>query len=226
MPRFGNGDKVEVVQGDAAAVIAGRTVGAVVMVNVLEHLDDDVKVLMQLRESLRPRRRRRAVRAALPSLYSDFDRRVGHVRRYKEHVGDDARKVRGFEVPRSPIAAPSIAWWAIARVLGRTPTSGPLVRTYDRRVVPALRRIEGGRAPSFGPGLVAIGRRPILIRATPARPAVAMLSTDAQAERRCQHPPDRPFGARGDQGGGPEPLDRCPGAEPMVLVIGVTASAC
>jgi SAM-dependent methyltransferase len=160
--RFGSNDKVEVVQGDAAAVIAGRTVDAVVMVNVLEHLDDDVKVLMQLRESLRPGGVVALFVPALPSLYSDFDRRVGHVRRYTKSTLGTTLSRAGFEVPeiRYVNAPGAIAWWAIARMLGRTPTSGPLVRTYDRRVVPALRRIEGGRTPSFGQSLVAIGRRP------------------------------------------------------------------
>ncbi len=160
--RFGGNDKVEVVEGDAAAVIAGRTVDAVVMVNVLEHLDDDVKVLMQLRESLRPGGVVALFVPALPGLYSDFDRRVGHVRRYTKSTLGTTLSRAGFDVPeiRYVNAPGAIAWWAIARMLGRTPTSGPLVRTYDRRVVPALRRIEGGRTPSFGQSLVAIGRRP------------------------------------------------------------------
>jgi SAM-dependent methyltransferase len=160
--RFAGNDQVEVVEGDAAAVIAGRSVDAVVMVNVLEHLDDDVKVLMQLRESLRPGGVVALFVPAHPGLYSDFDRRIGHMRRYTRSTLGTALSRAGFDVPviRYVNAPGAVAWWAIARMLGRTPTSGPLVRLYDERVVPVLRRVETGRSLRFGQSLVAIGRRP------------------------------------------------------------------
>ena len=160
--RFRDDPRVEVVQGDAAAVLAGRTVDAVVMVNVLEHLDDDVKVLTQLRDALRPGGVVALFVPAHPGLYSDFDRRVGHIRRYTKATLGTALSRAGFEVPqvRYVNAPGALAWWAVARTLGQTPTSGPLVRAYDRRVVPALRRLEDGRDLRFGQSLVAVGRRP------------------------------------------------------------------
>ena len=100
--RFGGNDKVEVVQGDAAAVIAGRTVDAVVMVNVLEHLDDDVKVLTQLRESLRPGGVVALVRARTAQPLQRL-RPTGRTRSaiHEEHVGDDAQpgRLRGARDP-------------------------------------------------------------------------------------------------------------------------------
>jgi len=160
--RFDGDEKVEVVHADAATAVAGRTVDAVVMVNVLEHLPEDVAVLRELHDALRPGGVVALFVPAHPGLYSEFDRRVGHIRRYTKSTLGTALSRAGFDVPeiRYVNAPGALAWWVVAKMLGRTPTSGPLVRTYDRRVVPALRRLEAGRDPSFGQSLVAIGRRP------------------------------------------------------------------
>jgi hypothetical protein len=51
--------------------------------NVLEHIDDDVKALKMIRESMAPGGKIAIYVPALPILFSDLDRKVGHFRRYK-----------------------------------------------------------------------------------------------------------------------------------------------
>jgi SAM-dependent methyltransferase len=161
--RFAGSAQVEVVHGDAASVVAGRRVDAVVLVNVLEHIGDDVGVLAELRDALRPGGVVALFVPAHPGLYSDFDRRIGHFRRYTRATLATVLSRAGFDVPmvRYVNAPGALAWWLVARTLNKTPTSGPLVQAYDRRVVPVLRKLESGRNPPFGQSLVALGCRPV-----------------------------------------------------------------
>jgi hypothetical protein len=50
--------------------------------NVLEHIEDDVKALVMIREKMSDGGKIAIYVPALPILFSDLDRRVGHYRRY------------------------------------------------------------------------------------------------------------------------------------------------
>jgi hypothetical protein len=57
-------------------------------------------------------------------------------------------------------AVGAIAWWVIAKALGRRPTTSGRVRTYDSAVVPVLRRLEAHARPPFGQSVFCVARRP------------------------------------------------------------------
>ncbi len=61
--------------------------------NVLEHIKDDIAVLKKLKELIRPAGLLAIYVPALPFLYSDLDRKVGHFRRYRKR--DLINKVEG-----------------------------------------------------------------------------------------------------------------------------------
>jgi hypothetical protein len=109
-------------------------------------------------------------------LYSEFDHRVGHFRRYSRATLATALSCAGFEVVETRyVNQPgAVAWWLLAKALRRTPTNGALVRFYDRVGIPTVRRLERGRQPRFGQSLVAIGRRPVNGVATRLAPAPAV----------------------------------------------------
>lgn len=73
---------------------------AIVMLNVLEHIEDDRRALEQIRRMLKPNGLLVIEVPSSPSLYDDFDRLVGHFRRY--NMGDLLSKLRdsGFSVER------------------------------------------------------------------------------------------------------------------------------
>jgi hypothetical protein len=129
---------------------------------VLEHIDDDATALKELYAGLEPGGRLILWVPAFSSLYSDFDRRIGHYRRYRldglTHLLADA----GFELvdARYVNTVGAVAWWLLARQLGRTPTARPGVRVFDRTVVPILRRVESGRRPPFGQSIFCVAGRP------------------------------------------------------------------
>lgn len=168
--RFADAPDVEVVAGDAMAVLDGTRVNAVVLINVLEHIKDDTHELRLIRAALEPGG---VVAIFVPAhewLYSRFDRRVGHFRRYSRATLATALSTAGFDVHeiRYVNSVGAVAWWVFARVLKQTPTSGWVVKLHDRVVVPVIRRTEGRWEPRFGQSLVAIGRRPLEAASTEA----------------------------------------------------------
>ena len=162
--RFATCGEVEVIHADVAELGAkNRRFDSVVLVNVLEHIHDDVDALVALRDLLQPGGRLCVFVPAFEGLYSDFDRRIGHRRRYRRSHLVTIFDQAGLEVvdARYVNTIGALAWWLFARQLGQVPTQRWSVKLYDRIAVPVIRRFEGGRAPRFGQSLVCIGARPV-----------------------------------------------------------------
>jgi SAM-dependent methyltransferase len=161
--RFAGRSEVEVITADVHGATSGRSFDSVVLINVLEHIPDDRSALTDLYVGLRPGGTVIVYVPAFQGLYSEFDRRVGHVRRYRKATLCEALEHAGFEVEslRYVNAVGAVAWWVLARQLGRNPTTRGVVQLYDRLAVPVVRRLEDNRDPPFGQSLLAIARRPI-----------------------------------------------------------------
>jgi 2-polyprenyl-3-methyl-5-hydroxy-6-metoxy-1,4-benzoquinol methylase len=132
-----------------------------VLVNVLEHIDRDVHALEQVRELVRPGGHVLVYAPAFEGLYSEYDRRIGHFRRYRRaHLVEVADRA-GLEIvtARYVNSIGAIAWWLYARQLRRTPTERANVALYDRVVVPRLRRLEARHEPRFGQSVLLVARR-------------------------------------------------------------------
>ena len=132
---------------------------SVVLVNVLEHIDDDLGALRAIHQRLRPAGKVLIFAPALEGLYSRFDDQIGHVRRYHRSGLATTVSRAGFDVPdihyvNLPGAG---AWWLLSRQLGVVPTQSGLASTYDRLAVPIIRRVELRRRPPFGQSLFCVG---------------------------------------------------------------------
>jgi len=68
--------------------------------DVIEHIEDDVGVLQALAVGLRPRGGLLLTVPQHPSLWSEFDARAGHVRRYRARELRDKVARSGFEIVR------------------------------------------------------------------------------------------------------------------------------
>jgi 2-polyprenyl-3-methyl-5-hydroxy-6-metoxy-1,4-benzoquinol methylase len=75
--------RVTVLQGSTAAVAGLPPFDSAVLINVLEHIDDDDGALRELPATLKPGGRLILRVPALALPYSDFDRKIGHYRRYR-----------------------------------------------------------------------------------------------------------------------------------------------
>ncbi len=160
--RFEGEPGVTVLHGDLDVVEDRDRFDSVLVVNVLEHIADDVEVLRELRDRLRPGGRLLVFAPAFEGLYSEFDRRIGHRRRYR--IGQLVERVdrAGLHVVDAHYvgAVGAMLWWGYARQLRRLPTQPTMVDLYDRMLVPAQRKAESLRRPRFGQSVFLVAERP------------------------------------------------------------------
>jgi SAM-dependent methyltransferase len=159
--RLGDLADVEVIEGTLDDV--GPSIfDSAVMLNVLEHIEDDIGIIKQIHSMLAPGSELAIWVPAFPILYGRFDRQVGHHRRYRRGTVSRLLEDAGFEVKicRYANLPGFFAWFVVVRILGWTPTSGRLSSFFDRFVVPITRRVERRLPPPFGQSLFAVARKP------------------------------------------------------------------
>lgn len=158
--RLASVDSCEVVEGVLADVDGAQRFDSAVMLNVLEHIDDDRGTLVELRGRLDEGGTLVVWVPAFPALLGEFDRRIGHVRRYRRRGLEALAREAGFEVVDCRYAnMPGLfAWWLVVRLLRLTPTAGGLAGLYDRWVVGAVRAVERRVRPPFGQSLLLVAR--------------------------------------------------------------------
>ena len=66
--------------------------------NVLEHIEDDVKALKKIKEKMQVGGSLAIYVPALPFLYSDHDRKIGHFRRYRKKELLEKVSLAGFKI--------------------------------------------------------------------------------------------------------------------------------
>ncbi len=160
--RFRSDPRVSCEQGYFADV-ALRYAGAfdtAIYINVFEHIEHDDQELKRVYEALPPGGHVCIYVPALPSLYSDFDKDIGHYRRYTKaylaarlkEAGFDIVKLRYFDI------AGILPWFIVIRLL-RFPVTGGGAGLYDRIAVPIMRRIETLITPPIGKNLLAVAKK-------------------------------------------------------------------
>jgi SAM-dependent methyltransferase len=160
--RFANRNDVDVMQMDARGPIPpGRRIDTVVAINVLEHIEDDLRALKNLRNVLDNSGRVILFVPAYPALFGPFDKAVGHFRRYTPASLRLCVQEAGFVIDelRPVNMIGGIAWWFAVR-LGRSTRPRPLIiRIYDAILVPIVRITERWFTPPFGQSLICIATR-------------------------------------------------------------------
>ncbi len=161
--RFTDVASVEVVSGSIEAGAERGPFAAAVLINVLEHIEDDEEALRHLVALLEPGGRLILWVPAFELLFSDFDRKIGHHRRYRLPGLRDRISRAGLEVLDiryvNPIGA--LGWFVIARLLRRDPVGGGPAKFFDRYLVPVLRAVERRVRPPFGQSIFVAAIRPL-----------------------------------------------------------------
>jgi SAM-dependent methyltransferase len=166
--RFGNNPKVSVVREsleEHSGHLAAETADTVVMVNVLEHIEDDRDALTHLLRILRPGGHLLLFVPALQGLMSKLDLMHGHFRRYHrpdliakvEEAGGEVVLARYFD------CIGVIPWLVLNKLMGSTTFNPLLVSMNDKFVVPASRMFERVISPPFGKNLILAMRKPPLL---------------------------------------------------------------
>jgi protein-L-isoaspartate O-methyltransferase len=156
---------VQLICGDATAANpstpSDEAFDTVILLDVLEHIEDDVALLARLGSRLGPGGHLILKVPAMPSLYSPMDQAIGHWRRYDKTGLTDVISRAGLEVVCiwSFNAAAVPAWWWNGRVLKRRSPPQEQVALYNR-LVPLLRPLDRLARLFCGISLVAVARRP------------------------------------------------------------------
>jgi SAM-dependent methyltransferase len=161
--RLGSRPEVEVEALDLPGdVRVDPPVDSVVAINLLEHITEDVRALKAMASTVVPGGNVVLLVPGYPSLYGDFDRAVGHVRRYTPATLRRAVEAAGLQVTTlKPVnLLGGVAWWLAVRMGGRARPTPASVRLYDRLVVPLVRASERRFDPPFGQSVFCVARVP------------------------------------------------------------------
>ncbi|QDD01783.1 class I SAM-dependent methyltransferase [Candidatus Methylopumilus planktonicus] len=134
--------KLGLIATSNSSTLKGKSFDFIYSFNVLEHIDDDVAALKELKRLLKPRGLLLIYVPAFMCLFSSMDIRVGHVRRYSKSELLEKIKIAGFKV-QSVRYVDSIGFFAslVYKLLSRN--SGLLniksIIFYDQIIFPLSR---------------------------------------------------------------------------------------
>ena len=133
----------------------------IVYVNVLEHIDDDVSELELIYNTLELGGRLLIFVPAVRALFSDFDRSIGHYRRYTKRELEQKVRDAGFKIVKSKNfdAAGVIPWFVKYRLLRSMNLDQRSVSLYDGLVVPIVSRIEARLPVPIGKNVVMVAEK-------------------------------------------------------------------
>jgi len=134
---------------------------SIIYVNVLEHIADDEGELEVVCRTLSESGRVFIFVPALKWLFSTFDERVGHVRRYSKSELEQKLRRAGFKILSCAyFDFPGIfPWWLNYRLLKSVTMDPGAVRFYDQFIIPAVRRIESVIAMPIGKNVIAVAEK-------------------------------------------------------------------
>ncbi len=140
--------------------MVGTPFDTVVCLNVLEHIEDDRFSLSEIRRVLAQNGTLALLVPAHQVLYGEFDRAVGHYRRYEKKQLQRLLEETGFQIRRMKFfsAAATLPWLINGRLLKRSFLPSGQTELANR-LVPLL-RLERFIGPPFGLSLIAIAQKP------------------------------------------------------------------
>lgn len=134
----------------------------IVSSNVLEHVVDDRACLAAMAALLRPGGVLALYVPARPELYGEFDRLVGHQRRYRRRELRQRLEEAGFAISvlkyRNLVG--TAPWFLLGRLLKKRAVGKGSVWLHDRFIFPISRFLEDRIAPPYGLNLLCLARKP------------------------------------------------------------------
>lgn len=162
--QFSNGVKVDVHNAIFAQVresVAESKPDSILYVNVLEHIEDDRHELEMIRETLVPGGKCLIFVPALMALYGEFDRKIGHFRRYSKAEIEEKCRTAGFRIVVSKYFdfAGIIPWWIKYKLLKSDSLETGAVETYDKFAIPLVRMFERLLPVPSGKNVLLVGEK-------------------------------------------------------------------
>jgi SAM-dependent methyltransferase len=117
---------------------------SIIYVNVLEHIEEDVSELKHIHQTLSNGGRCFIFVPALMSLYGEFDRKIGHFRRYTKQEVEEKCLSAGFKILKSKYFdfAGIIPWFVKYKMLKSDSLDSGAVTLYDKIAIPFVKGME------------------------------------------------------------------------------------
>jgi len=133
-----------------------------VIVNVLEHVEDDTAAINAVTSVLTPAGVIVLLVPAFQALYGPIDKNLGHHRRYTRATIRRLAQQTGLRIRKVHYmnSLGFFGWWANAHILKREAQSERQIQIFDRYLVPPMSTIERLISPPFGQSLLAVLEAP------------------------------------------------------------------
>jgi len=130
-----------------------------ICLNVLEHVEDDLRALSNMHRALKPGGRLILLVPAFQFLFGTVDRSLEHYRRYTRKTLAPKLTQAGFRIEKTfYMNVIGIAGWFLNnRITKRREESKEQIKFFDQHVAPWAERIERLLPPPIGLSLIAIG---------------------------------------------------------------------
>ena len=135
---------------------------AAVSYNVLEHIKDDVEALRSMARLVRPGGAIVLIVPAFPFAMSRVDVATGHFRRYTRRSMATALHDAGLRIEKLCYvnALGLLGYYMATSVFKLAPKEGPMVKAYDRFVLPLTKGCERLVRTPFGQSVFTVARVP------------------------------------------------------------------
>ena len=141
--------------------LLARRFDTIVCVNVLEHIEDDIRALTLFRQLVAPTGGRVLIFVpAVPAAYGPLDSALGHHRRYSKRTLRAAFDSAGLDIADMRYTNPIglLGWMYNAHVTAATEHTPGQVRLFEQLIAPWALPLERLVAPPIGLSLFAVGR--------------------------------------------------------------------
>ena len=132
-----------------------------IYINVLEHVEDDGQELKTVYSMLPQGGRLFIFVPALQRLYSEYDKSIGHFRRYYKKDLEKMCQIAGFSILYSSyFDMPGILpWWTKYTVGKSTNMRTKDIEKYDKFAIPFIKRLEKKIKPPIGKNIILVAEK-------------------------------------------------------------------
>lgn len=150
---------ITILKEDVTKLQSNNSFDTIIMLDVLEHIENDIATLQQLNTLLQPQGKLIIKVPALNYIYGEMDRAIGHYRRYNKNTLVDTFQKANLAQPKVwYFNLAGIPGWWFNSILKRTTPSSQQVNLFNK-VVPILSTIESIAKPPLGLSLFAVVRK-------------------------------------------------------------------
>lgn len=132
-----------------------------VCMNVLEHIRDDEQAVRTFSKRLKTGGSLVLLIPAVPSLFGEIDKRLGHYRRYSKATVRELMGKTGMSIVKLQYFnfIGLWGWWWNARVTKRISQNDAQIHVFDNYIVPWLSKVENIIPPPIGQSLLVVAKK-------------------------------------------------------------------